>query len=126
MKTVLVVDDEFDLVEVLILALQDEGYQVFAAADGRHGVARAAAVRPHLVLVDYMMPRMDGPAMVAALRADPAQREIPIVIMSAVAETVVRERVTGYAAFLRKPFRIGTVLDLVIRLIGPGAGEDKG
>jgi CheY-like chemotaxis protein len=126
MKTVLVIDDEYGIVEVVVLALKDEGYRVITAADGQQGLERLAETRPDLVLLDFMMPRMDGPAVAKAMRANRAHREIPIVMMSAVGEAAVRERFSGYAAFLRKPFRVRTVLDLVTRLIGPGAEEAKG
>ena len=121
MKTVLVVDDEYGIVEVVVLALEDEGYRVIAAADGQQGLERLAETRPDLVLLDFMMPRLDGPALAKAIRANPALRKTPIVIMSAVGEAVVRERFSGYTAFLRKPFRVRAMLDLVTRLIGPGA-----
>lgn len=124
MKTVLVVDDEFDIVEVLISVLGDEGYRVITAADGRQGLDRLAETPADLVLLDYMMPRMDGPAMARAMRDNPAYRHIPIVLMSAVGESSARGSFTAYAAFLRKPFRIRTVLDLIARLIGPGAKSE--
>src|SRR4051812_16439335 len=117
MKTVLVVDDEYGIVEVVILALEDEGYRVIAAADGQQGLERLAETRPDLVLLDFMMPRLDGPTLAKAMRANPAHGKIPIVIMSAVGEAVVRERFSGYTAFLRKPFRVRAMLDLIIRLI---------
>lgn len=123
MKTVLVVDDEYGIVEVLVLALEDAGYRVVSAADGRQGLERLAEIRPDLVLLDFMMPRMDGPAMAEAMRDDPAHREIPILMMSAVGEVAVRARFAGYRAFVHKPFRIRTVVDLVVRLIGPGADQ---
>ena len=62
-QTILVVDDEFGVVEVLTAALEDEGYRVMAAANGRHGLERLAENRPDLVIVDFMMPILDGAAM---------------------------------------------------------------
>jgi len=125
-RTVLVVDDEYGIVEVLVLALEDQGYRVISAADGREGLERLAESRADLVMLDFMMPRMDGPAMAEAMRADPALRDIPIVMMSAVGEAPIRDRFTGYAEFLRKPFRIQAALDLVVALIGPAAPEQAG
>jgi CheY-like chemotaxis protein len=126
MRTVLVIDDEYGIVEVLVLALEDQGYRVLSAADGREGLERLTETRPDLVLLDFMMPRMDGPAMAHAMRADPTYSDIPIVMMSAVGEAPIRSRFTGYAAFLRKPFRIQAALDLVATLIGPGTPDEAG
>jgi CheY-like chemotaxis protein len=126
MRTVLVVDDEYGIVEVLVLALEDQGYRVLSAADGKEGLERLAESRPDLVMLDFMMPRMDGPAMAQAMRADPALRDIPIVMMSAVGEAPIRDRFTGYAKFLRKPFRIQAALDLVATLIGSAESGKAG
>jgi CheY-like chemotaxis protein len=125
-RTILVVDDEYGIVEVLVLALEDQGYRVLSAADGQEGLERLAEARPDLVMLDFMMPRMDGPAMAQAMRADPALRDVPIVMMSAVGEAPIRERFTDYTAFLRKPFRIQAALDLVASLIGLAAPDEPG
>ena len=69
MKTILVVDDEFASAEVLSLILEEEGYRVFCAANGRHGLDRVSEVRPELVILDFMMPIMNGAEMGKALRA---------------------------------------------------------
>lgn len=120
MKTVLVVDDEFGILEVLLAALKDEGYRAVAALDGKQGLELLAETRPDLILLDFMMPRMDGPTMAKAVRAEPANRDIPIVMMSGLGESAVREHLAGYSAFLRKPFRSRAAMELVARLIGPG------
>ena len=117
MKTVLVVDDEFGIADVLVTALEDEGYRVFTAANGQRGLERLAENRPDLVISDFMMPLMDGAAMARAIRADPDSKDIPIIMISAVAEAMVRERFDGYDAFLRKPFQIAALLELVARTL---------
>jgi CheY-like chemotaxis protein len=118
-RTILVVDDEFGVVEVLVAALEDEGYRVVAAANGRHGLQLIAEHRPDLVLVDYMMPLMNGVDMVAAMRKEEASRSIPVIFMSSVHEAQVRETVGEYAGFLRKPFRSSTLVDLVRKTVPP-------
>lgn len=120
MRTILVVEDEFGIADVLTSVLEDEGYRVYAAGNGRRGLERLAEVKPDLVVLDFMMPLMDGAAMGQAMRADPAHAPVPIVMISSVPEAVVRARFDGYAAFLRKPFRIPTFLDLVVRTLGGG------
>lgn len=121
MKTILVVDDEFGVAEVLEALLTDEGYRVVTAVNGRQGLARLSEVRPDLVLLDVMMPIVDGPAMLRAMQEDPIVRAIPVVMMSSLGEDVVRTQCQGYTAFLRKPFRATAVLDAVARILGEGA-----
>jgi CheY-like chemotaxis protein len=116
-QTILVVDDEFGAVEVVTAALEDEGYRVLSAANGRLGLERLAEHPVDLAIVDFMMPLMDGTQMGRAMRNNPALRNIPILMVSAVGEAQVRERFDGYQAFLRKPFRITALLETVRRLL---------
>lgn len=117
MKTILVVDDELANAEVLSLILEEEGYRVFCAADGRHGLERVAEVRPELVILDFMMPIMNGAAMGAALRADPQTRHIRILMNSSLPESTVRAHFGSYDAFLRKPYNIDAALALIARVL---------
>jgi CheY-like chemotaxis protein len=112
-RTVLVVDDEFGVAEVLDAILSDEGYRVITATNGRQALARIAEQRPDLVLLDYMMPILDGVAVLRALSADPTAHNLPVVVMSALPEEAISTETKRYAAFLRKPFRIKTVLAAV-------------
>jgi CheY-like chemotaxis protein len=117
-QTILVVDDELGAIEVVSTALEDEGYRVLSAANGRHGLEKLAEGSVDLAVVDFMMPLVDGVAMGRAMKQDPVLRNIPIIMTSAVGESLVRERFDGYAAFLRKPFRIAALLDVVRRVLG--------
>jgi CheY-like chemotaxis protein len=116
-QTILVVDDEFGAVEVVTAALEDEGYRVLSAANGRLGLERLANNTVDLAIVDYMMPLMDGIQMAQAMRESPTRRGVPIIMVSAVGEAQLRGKFEGYQAFLRKPFRIATLLDTVRRLL---------
>lgn len=120
MATVLVVDDEFGIAELFEAILTDEGHHVLTATNGRHGLEVLAEERADLVFLDYMMPVMNGAAMLSELAADPALRSIPVVIMSAMSEAGVAERCLGYAAFMHKPFRIDQVIALAERFLGKG------
>ncbi len=120
MHTILVVEDEFGAADVLMSALEDAGYRVVLAANGRQALDRVGAARPDLIVADYMMPIMDGAAMGVALRADPASALIPIVMTSAVSEQAIRERFDGFQRFLRKPFRVDDLLHLVEGLLEEG------
>jgi CheY-like chemotaxis protein len=124
-RTVLVVDDEFGVAEVLDAILTDEGYRVVTATNGRQALARIAEQRPDLMLLDYMMPIADGVAVLHALSADPKASDLPIVVMSALPEEAISSKTNAYAAFLRKPFRIKTVLAAIQRAL-PAADGARG
>lgn len=118
MKTLLVVDDEFSIVQVMEAILADAGYRVITATNGRAALERLANAKPDLVLLDYMMPILDGPGMLKVMAADPAYRDIPVVMMSSLPEAAVREQCHGYRAFLRKPFSASKVIDTIRRILG--------
>lgn len=120
MRTVLIVDDEFGGSDVLAAALEDEGYRVFTAANGKRALERLGENKPDLVITDFMMPLMNGAQLGKAMRDDARYRDIPIIIISAVAEEAVRERFSDYQAFLRKPFRVATLLEAIVAIIGAG------
>jgi len=119
MTTVLVVDDEALIAMALEAALEDAGFRVATAANGRQGLERLAeAPRPEIVLLDMMMPVMNGPAMLAAMAADPELRGIPVIVLSSLPEEAIRARAGGVAAFLRKPYTAEQVLDAIARVLG--------
>jgi two-component system alkaline phosphatase synthesis response regulator PhoP len=122
-KTVLVVDDEVVIAEAVAAVLQDEGYEVATATNGQEGLARAASMKPDLVLVDMMMPVMDGEEMSRRLRANPETREIPIVVMSAVHRSL-RELPFDHTAFLPKPFDLDTLLETIAKALQRSRLED--
>ena len=120
MALILVVDDEFGVAEVLDAILGDVGHEVVTAANGREALDRLKERPPDLVLLDFMMPVMDGPSVLKAMREAPTLRNIPTVIMSSLPESTVSKSVgSGYAAFLRKPFKLNAVVDAVNAALGP-------
>jgi len=121
-RTVLVVDDEFGVAEVLDAILTDEGYRVVTATNGRQALARIAEQRPDLMLLDYMMPILDGVAVLRALSADPTVSGLPVVVMSALPQEAIAIETRHYAAFLRKPFRIKTVLAAIQSALSAAGG----
>ena len=124
MATVLVVEDEFAIADLLEMVLGDEGYRVLLAVNGRQGLERLAeGPRPDLVISDYMMPVLDGAGLIEAMRGNEAYRDIPCIVMSSMPETSVRERLDGYAAFVRKPFHLSAVVELVATIL---AGTQTG
>ncbi|MFC9427144.1 response regulator transcription factor [Streptomyces sp. NPDC056987] len=133
---VLVVDDEPDLTEVLSGVLSDEGWQVRTAADGAEAVAAARAFRPHAVVLDWMLPDMDGLRVLRELRA--ASGELGhVCVLFLTARDSVEDRVTGITAggddYVTKPFSLEEVLARLRGLLrragmarDPAAGRTDG
>lgn len=106
-KRILIVDDEDDIREVAQVSLELVGhFDVLTAACGRDGLDRARSDQPDAILLDVMMPDMDGPSTLAKLRADPATRDIPVLFLTAKTQSAERTRLAelGVAGVLTKPF----------------------
>jgi CheY-like chemotaxis protein len=106
-KRVLVVDDEPDIREVARMSLEMvAGWEVLTAASGREALACAAAERPDAILLDVMMPDLDGPATFRRLRSDPATRDIPVILLTAKVQAAEQRQFAelGVNAILTKPF----------------------
>jgi CheY-like chemotaxis protein len=123
MATVLVVDDEFGIVDVLETILSDEGYRVLTACNGKQGLERLAEGKPEVILLDFMMPILSGGQMLLAMALEPAYQRIPVIMMSSLGEGVVAQRCRGYAGFLHKPFRVAAVLSTIARVLGAEATD---
>ena len=106
-KRILIIDDEADIREVAQVSLELVGqYEVLTAATGEDGLNQARSGRPDAILLDVMMPEMDGPSTLAHLRADPDTRDIPVLFLTAKTQTAERQRLAqlGAAGILTKPF----------------------
>ena len=79
MKRILLIDDDEDMLTMTGRWLEKGGYEVMKAASGKDALDLISSDRPDLVLLDYAMPEMDGPAVLAAIRSDPATKDIPVV-----------------------------------------------
>ena len=124
MSRVLVIDDDPDLGRVVRRVLELEGYEVVLSDDGLRGLAAAQRQRPDAIVLDLMMPVMDGYQVLAELRAAPRTKDVPVVVLSAVALEETKERVeaAGASAFLTKPFEPANLSRALVSLIGdPGA-----
>jgi adenylate cyclase len=102
----LVVDDDPDVRLVCRVALTSFGHEVLTARDGEEGLETALRERPDVIILDVMMPRKDGLALLRDLRADESAKEIPVVLLSALAAST--DQLRGYEAgadgYLTKPF----------------------
>ncbi len=117
-RTVLIVEDELSIAELLSMALTDAGYRVVLAANGRRAMELLNnEPLPDLIITDFMMPVLDGVGLIQAMQRSEAQRAIPYIIMSSVPEDAVRRRVNGYVGFIRKPFRLAAVIQLVTNVL---------
>jgi len=104
---VLIIDDEDDIRRIARIALTKVGkIDVIEASSGTEGVRMAAEERPDVVLLDVMMPGLDGPSTLAALRSDPATASLPVVFLTAkaMASEVERLKGLGVRGVLTKPF----------------------
>jgi DNA-binding response OmpR family regulator len=112
--TVLVADDDADILRFVEINLRLEGFEVVTAQDGSDALAKVVAVRPDLVLLDVRMPGIDGYTVCARIRADASLAAVRVVIVTANygSAEVAAARRAGADDFLVKPFLPGTLLDL--------------
>ncbi|WTI59615.1 response regulator [Streptomyces longwoodensis] len=131
---VLVVDDNKVIRQLIRVNLELEGLEVVTAADGAECLEVVHQVRPDLVTLDVVMPRLDGLSTAARLRADPLTRDLPLAIVSACTQYELEAGLeVGVDAFLAKPFEPAELVSLVRRLLeraptegGSAAGSDTG
>ncbi len=123
---ILVVDDDPDILEAVCDILESEGYRVARARNGIEALERIEAERPDLILLDLMMPVMDGAAFSRALRARYPGAGIPVVVITADSNPD-RAGEVGADGFLAKPFDIESLLAEVSARAGlPAAGRPPG
>jgi CheY-like chemotaxis protein len=115
---VLVVEDGPYIGAMVKAALEDEGYRVHLEANGQAGIDAAQARRPAVVILDLMLPDLDGQDVLRALKADPATATIPVIVMSAVASALKPEERLMVDAVVRKPFELEELLNAVERATG--------
>jgi CheY-like chemotaxis protein len=112
MRTILIVDDEFASLQVLGVLFEGEGFRALKASDGAEALRLMAAETIDLVLTDAEMPILDGPRMVAAMRADARLKLLPVILMSA--NGIHEQRVAApVRAFISKPLHFDSLLALV-------------
>src|SRR5438445_5579670 len=117
-RTVLVVDDDPVIVKLLQVNFEMEGYQVLTAADGQEGLERAQHDRPDVIILDVMMPKLDGLEVAKALKLDAKTQDIPVILLSAKAQVSDIQAGQELADdYITKPFDPLELLDRVATLV---------
>ncbi len=127
-KKILAVDDERHIVRLIQVNLERAGYQVITAFDGREALKKIEEERPDLVVLDVMMPFMDGLETLKRIRANPMTNRTPVIMLTAKAQD--QDIFTGYSSgadiYLTKPFNPMELLTFVKRIFTESEGEDDG
>jgi CheY-like chemotaxis protein len=123
-RRVLVVDDDDVIRQLISVNLELEGYEVHTATDGQDCLDKVKQVRPAVVTLDIMMPRLDGWETAARLRDDPDTSDVKVILLSARAQEADLRRGDriGVDAYLTKPFDPDDLVETVRRLTGEPAG----
>jgi two-component system alkaline phosphatase synthesis response regulator PhoP len=119
-KRILIVDDEDELVKAIQIRLQHAGYETIVAYDGMEGLDKARKENPDLILLDLMLPKMDGYKVCCLLKRDKKYRNIPIIMLTA--RTLEKDKRQGFEldadAYITKPFQYEVVLAKIKELLG--------
>ena len=123
-KFVLIVDDDLGVQEAIRDALEDEGHDVAVASNGDVALRQLrSGVHPDLIVLDHMMPVMDGPTFVSEVLKDPALQGLPIVLLTADGRADTKAAAMGVQAYLRKPLRIEQLLAILDQGVAARAEE---
>jgi two-component system phosphate regulon response regulator PhoB len=120
-QCVLIIEDEIDLLFLMERTLLGDGFAVETAVDGNIGLAIARGCRPDLIVLDWMLPGMDGLEVLERLRGEPSTREIPVILVTARAQETdtLRAISTGATDCLIKPFPLATLCERVRVALAP-------
>jgi CheY-like chemotaxis protein len=121
-KKILVADDEVFMLRLLEMTLKKGGYEVVTCRDGKEAITSAVATLPNLIVLDVMMPGLDGLGALRQLKENPATKDIPVVVLSAKGHslTKVEAEATGALLFLAKPFSPNELLSAAQRILSEG------
>ena len=127
---ILLIDDEADILEFVKYNLEKDGYEVFTASNGAEGLEVALKVKPHLILLDMMMPVLDGIETCKAIRQSPTLKNVMVVFLSAVGteETMVQGYGVGADDYINKPIKMNVLrgrVQAILKRITPVEISDK-
>lgn len=122
-KKILVIDDEADIREIVRIYLEDEGCQVIEASNGQDGILKAQSEKPDLIVLDIMLPGINGFEVAKHLKDDPNTQNIPIIILSVLAQDSQYRQ--GILDYISKPFRQEELVATVRRIFSKVNGKDR-
>jgi two-component system alkaline phosphatase synthesis response regulator PhoP len=127
-RKIMAVDDERHIVRLIQVNLERSGYQVITAFDGPDALRKVESDKPDLIVLDVMMPKMDGFEVLKRLQANPETREIPVIMLTAKAQDadVFRGWASGVSAYLTKPFNPLELITFVKRILSGRDDYDDG
>lgn len=118
-KKILIVDDEQELVKAVIIRLEAAGYLTITASDGQEGLSKAQKEKPDLIILDLMLPKMDGYKVCGLLKADSRYNKIPIIMLTARAQELdkIMGKDVGADFYITKPFEHKILLAKIEELL---------
>ncbi|HEV8480247.1 MAG TPA: response regulator [Candidatus Eisenbacteria bacterium] len=123
---ILVVDDEIYIVHILDFSLGIEGYEVMTALDGEQALAKVAQDKPDLIVLDIMMPKLDGYETCKALKSNPETKDIPVILLSAKGRNV--DQKVGFEVgaddYITKPFSPRKLVERINAILGQTSRTD--
>lgn len=119
LKKILIIDDELDLVKAITIRFEASGYEVISASDGQEGIDKAQRFKVDLILLDIIMPMMDGYEVYRKLKSGSKTKHIPIIIFTATGRQDLEKRcmALGPDAVIKKPFESAELLELVNKFL---------
>ena len=126
-KTVLVVEDSATTRKVITIILQNEGFDVVTAKDGLDAVTKFKEIVPDLVLLDIIMPGMDGYQVLSIIKKNKSLKDIPVIMLTAKSQDVdvVKGYQEGIASYMTKPFNLNELVDNINLIFESGSGESN-
>ena len=124
---ILVVDDEIYIVHILDFSLGMEGYEVLTALDGEQAFEKARTEKPDLIVLDIMMPKLDGYETCKRLKADPETKDVPVILLSAKGRNV--DQKVGFEVgaddYITKPFSPRKLVERINAILGHGTSQQR-
>jgi len=124
---ILVVDDEIYIVHILDFSLGMEGYEVLTALDGEQALEKARAEKPDLIVLDIMMPKLDGYETCKLLKAEAGTKDIPVILLSAKGRNVDQKIgfEVGADDYITKPFSPRKLVERINAILGQGSSQQR-
>jgi CheY-like chemotaxis protein len=122
---ILIVDDHADVLDLMTTFIESTGMAVAQASDGVDAISCLYARRPALVLVDMMMPRMDGLELISQIRSDRNLAALPIIAMSGTSEMLMKARQSGANGSLQKPISRGDIQRMIENFVDGGIATQR-